>query len=64
MISALTSLDAQLDLLLERFRTLRSENIGLREKIADLEASKRELQSKIELAAARLETLKSHLPVE
>lgn len=64
MIPALTSLDAQLDLLLERFRGLRSENIDLREKVADLEAAKRALQSKIELVAARLETLKSSLPIE
>ncbi|MBK9522633.1 MAG: hypothetical protein KBA96_02290 [Rhodocyclaceae bacterium] len=64
MIPSLTSLDAQLDLLLERFRSLRSENIVLREKVADLEATRRALQSKIDVAATRLEILKSSLPVE
>ena len=64
MIPSLTSLDAQLDRLLERFRSLRRENLVLREKNSDLEATKRVLQTKIDIAAARLETLKSGLPVE
>ena len=64
MIPSLTSLDTQLDRLLERFRSLRRENLVLREKNSDLEATKRVLQTKIDIAAARLETLKSGLPVE
>jgi chromosome segregation ATPase len=61
---SLTSLEAQLDMLLERYRSLRGENETLRSKVSELEACKRALQTKIDITAARLETLKSSLPVE
>ena len=64
MIPSLTSLDAQLDRLLERFRSLRRENATLSGKVADLEACKLALQAKIDIVTARLESLKSGLPVE
>ncbi len=64
MNPSLTSLETQLDLLLERYRSLRGENATLRGKITELEACKRALQTKIDITAARLETLKSGLPVE
>ena len=64
MIPSLTSLETQLDQLLERYRSLRGENALLLAKVAELEACKRALQTKIDITAARLETLKSALPVE
>lgn len=64
MTPSLTSLETQLDRLLERYRRLRGDNAALLSKVSELEASKRALQAKIDIAAARLETIKSGLPVE
>lgn len=64
MTPSLTSLETQLDHLLERYRRLRGDNAALLNKVSELEASKRALQAKIDTAAARLEALKSGLPVE
>ena len=64
MTPSLTSLETQLDHLLERYRRLRGDNAALLNKVSELEASKRALQAKIDTAAARLEALTSGLPVE
>ena len=64
MNPSLSSLEAQLDLLLERYRSLRGENATLRGKVTELEACKRALQTKIDITAARLETLNASLPVD
>ncbi len=60
----LEPLENQIDRLLELYRNVRAENSVLRANIADLEASKRALQNKIEITVSRLETLRSGLPVE
>lgn len=60
----LDPLENQIDRLLELYRNVRAENSVLRANITDLEASKRALQSKIEVTVSRLEALKSGLPVE
>jgi uncharacterized protein (TIGR02449 family) len=64
MTPSLTSLEAQLDRLLESYRRLRSDNVALLKKVSELEASKRALQVKIDTAATRLESIQSELPIE
>ena len=64
MTPSLTSLETQLDRLLESYRRLRGDNIALLKKVNELEAAKRALQGKIDTAAARLETIQSELPIE
>ena len=64
MTPSLTSLEAQLDRLLESYRRLRSDNVALLKKVSELEASKRALQAKIDTAATRLESIQSELPIE
>ena len=64
MIADLTSLEQKLDLFMQKYQALRSENQDLRTRVAALESDKRRLEDTLDTARVRLEALMSRLPAQ
>lgn len=64
MSVSLDQLERKVDQILALSASLRGENQDLRARVASLEAERAALTKKIEVAAARLESLMERLPEE
>ncbi len=62
--SALADLERRVDQLLDRYETLRKENVSLRQHVLEAQAERDELRGRIDAAATRLEALKAQLPAD
>lgn len=64
MESDLKALEEKLGRLVESCRQLRSENLGLRQALAQSQDEARQLKDNMQTASARLQVLIEHLPEE
>lgn len=64
MEKVLAELEGQLEQLIAEHARLKKENSVLQERAAGLDGDKRQLETKLELAVSRLQTLLEQLPEE
>ncbi|MFT3759601.1 hypothetical protein [Thauera sp.] len=62
MDSELAQLEAQIEELIGLHNRLKADNVGLRGRVAQLDAENRQLEAKLKLAVDRLEALLDKLP--
>lgn len=62
MEQELSALEIKLDALVQQVKALRGENVSLRERVVALEADNKRLQSKVDVAAARIESVLAMIP--
>lgn len=62
MIAELDTLEAKIRLVTNRYQTLRSDNIALRQQLLAAQQETKQLQVKLESARARLQVLVDKLP--
>lgn len=62
MEAEITLLEQQVQQLVELYDGLKAENRDLRSRLSSLEADNRRLRDKVEVAAARIETVLEQLP--
>lgn len=62
MQAELDALENKLAQMLERYQTMREENLKLRQQVVTLESTNKQLSDRLEEARARMETLFSKIP--
>lgn len=62
MQAELDTLESKLAQMLERYQTMREENLKLRQQVVALESSNKLLADRLEEARGRMETLMNKIP--
>lgn len=62
MLEQLDTLEAKLQLLLDRYRLAREENLQLRQRVLAMEKANRQLSERLSAASTRMESLFEQIP--
>ncbi|HNH90337.1 MAG TPA: hypothetical protein PLX46_13015 [Thiobacillaceae bacterium] len=62
MQAELDTLESKLTQMLERYQTMREENLKLRQQVVSLESANKQLTDRLDEARQRMETLLNRIP--
>ncbi|HNA29960.1 MAG TPA: hypothetical protein PLL19_06670 [Thiobacillaceae bacterium] len=62
MQAELDTLESKLTQMLERYQTMREENLKLRQQVVTLESANKQLTDRLDEARQRMETLLNRIP--